>query len=166
MTEEQAHKLLDNIATPRMVQWQIEEFKKSHPSLYAVVIESIQKAHSLPRKKEKKVVQPPTLEEVKIFFKDNGYSEDAAVRAFNHYEQGKDEVTGQWRDSQGTPVVIWKQKVRTNWFNDKNKIGAFTPKIAQNPTPSIYGGNFFDKDKKQVTTNPIQSDANGFGKEK
>jgi hypothetical protein len=70
---------------------------------------------------KKKEFQPPTLAAVKQYFKDEGYREDVAIRAFNHYEKGG------WKDSNGKQVKNWKQKMYTNWMKDENKIKAAKP---------------------------------------
>lgn len=69
-------------------------------------------------KKEKKVRMfvPPTLDEVKKYFTDNGYYESAAVKAYNYY------AAGNWIDSKGTPVTAWKQKMIGVWFKPENKM--------------------------------------------
>lgn len=59
---------------------------------------------------------PPTVEDVKNYFKENGYSEESAIKAFEHYELGN------WHDTNGKPVIAWKQKVHTVWFKPENKI--------------------------------------------
>ncbi len=59
---------------------------------------------------------PPTLNEVKEFFKSKGYSETGAIKAWEHYDYGN------WIDSKGTPVRNWKQKMNTNWLRDEYKI--------------------------------------------
>jgi hypothetical protein len=68
--------------------------------------------------KEKKVRMfvPPTLDEVKKYFTDNGYYESAAVKAYNYY------AAGNWIDSKGTPVTAWKQKMIGVWFKPENKM--------------------------------------------
>jgi hypothetical protein len=58
---------------------------------------------------------PPTLDEVKIYFKENGYSDEAAIKAFEHYSLGN------WHDTNGKPVFAWKQKMHTVWFKPENK---------------------------------------------
>lgn len=58
---------------------------------------------------------PPTQEEVREFFKENGQPIDVADKAYDHYT--KDDA--KWHDSQGNPVRNWKQKCRTVWFNSK-----------------------------------------------
>lgn len=68
------------------------------------------------RRKETKEFIPPTLDEVKSYFKENGYKEDTAIRAYNGYN-----VAG-WIDSKGKPVLNWKQKMINVWFSPENKI--------------------------------------------
>lgn len=65
--------------------------------------------------KRKKLI-PPILDEVKLYFHENGYREDIAIRAFNFYNEAK------WHDSKGNPVRNWKQKMISVWFKDENKI--------------------------------------------
>jgi hypothetical protein len=66
----------------------------------------------------KKTFTPPTLDEVKAFFKEKGYSEESATKAFNHYELAEPK----WTDTTGKPVRSWKQKMSTNWFRDEHKV--------------------------------------------
>lgn len=66
------------------------------------------------RKISKKKFIPPTLDEVKEYFKEKGYSEEAAKRAFDYYEAGG------WKDSTGKPVKSWKQKMIAVWFKPQN----------------------------------------------
>jgi len=58
----------------------------------------------------------PSLEEVKEFFKSKGYSEEGAIKAWEHYDYGN------WIDTKGTPVKNWKQKMNTNWLREEFKI--------------------------------------------
>lgn len=59
---------------------------------------------------------PPLLDYVKEYFKENGYTEESAIKAFNYY------TTGNWKDSRGNKVKNWKQKMQSVWFKDENKI--------------------------------------------
>lgn len=59
---------------------------------------------------------PPSVEEVKSFFKERGYAEEAAVKAWNHYELAK------WHDTSGKPVLNWRQKMNTVWFKPENRM--------------------------------------------
>lgn len=112
------------------------------------------------KKRTVKEFVPPTIDEVKQYFKDNGYSEETAVRGYEHYKEGD------WTDSDGRKVVNWKQKMRTNWFHDKNKIGAKpTNKFNNNepqPQQKVYSGSFFKNNEQ--TNNPLKEDANDFGR--
>lgn len=67
-------------------------------------------------KKPKPAFVPPTLQEVKDFFKSEGYTDEIATQAFNHYKHGN------WHDSRGNPVKNWKQKMSNNWFKSEHKI--------------------------------------------
>ena len=66
--------------------------------------------------KEKKEYIYPILEDVILFFKENGYSESVAKQAWNYYEDAG------WSDSSGKKVLNWKQKMRGVWFRDEYKI--------------------------------------------
>lgn len=69
------------------------------------------------RNREKKVknfIAPP-LSDVKLFFKEHGYSEASAEKAFNHYDLAN------WHDTNGNQVKNWKQKMNTVWFKTENQ---------------------------------------------
>jgi hypothetical protein len=68
-------------------------------------------------KKEKinKEFVPPGIEEVRSYFEENGYTSEAARKAFQYYSAGN------WIDSHGHPVKNWKQKILNNWFKDEYK---------------------------------------------
>lgn len=65
-------------------------------------------------KRKRKEFVPPTIEEVKAFFREKGYSASLAQRAFDYYELGN------WHDKNNKPVLNWKLKM-SNWFNDADK---------------------------------------------
>jgi len=67
-------------------------------------------------KPKKKSFVPPTEEEVKAFFKENGYNEETAIKCYGYY------VDLGWTDSYGNKVLNWKSKMRNNWFKDQYKI--------------------------------------------
>jgi hypothetical protein len=72
-----------------------------------------------PNKKKQRVQpQPPSLNEVIEYFKDNGYNEEIARKAFNHY------AVADWKDKNGKKVMNWKQKMNTVWFGDEGKLPA------------------------------------------
>jgi DNA-binding MarR family transcriptional regulator len=74
------------------------------------------KDNNILAKPKKKGFVPPTLEEVKVFFRENGYTEEVAIRAFKHYEEND------WKDTYNNKVLNWKSKMRNNWFKDQYKI--------------------------------------------
>ena len=61
---------------------------------------------------------PPDKDDVVLYFKENGYSKDAALKAFKYYD------TAGWKDSKGNKVRNWKQKMIAVWFKDENKVQA------------------------------------------
>lgn len=67
------------------------------------------------------ISKSPTLEEVKKYFLENGYSEDGATAAHEYYSELN------WHNSKNKPVKVWKTTMRNNWFRDKYKI---VPKVA------------------------------------
>ncbi len=73
------------------------------------------KESKVKEKKVKKVFIPPSVEDVKSFFKENGYTEQAGEKAFKYYDEAN------WHDSKGSAVISWKQKMRGIWFKDENK---------------------------------------------
>lgn len=58
---------------------------------------------------------PPSLDEVKAFFREKGYREDVAIKAYDYYSDGN------WCDKNNKPVKNWKLKMHI-WFRDENKI--------------------------------------------
>ncbi len=70
---------------------------------------------STPDNQKKKFI-PPTLQEVKEYFSEKGYSQESAQKAFEYYAEAD------WKDSYGKKVISWKQKMIANWFNPENKL--------------------------------------------
>lgn len=68
------------------------------------------------KKIKKKSFSPPTKNEVKTYFLENGFTESAGLKAFDYY------AVADWKDSRGNQVKNWKQKMRGVWFKDENKI--------------------------------------------
>lgn len=66
--------------------------------------------------RRKNSFMPPSLEEVKAFFKERGFTQESAVKAWNHYDLFN------WHDTSGKPVLNWKQKMNSVWFKPENKI--------------------------------------------
>lgn len=72
-------------------------------------------------KKSHQAFTPPTLDEVKVYFLENSYTEHSAIKAFNYYNSAN------WKDSKGNQVKNWKQKMQGVWFKDDNKIQTVIP---------------------------------------
>lgn len=68
-------------------------------------------------RRNKKDIVPPTVDEIRSYFKENGYSDDIAIRAFNYYD------SAHWKDKSGKSVKNWKQKMIGVWFKEEHKIG-------------------------------------------
>ena len=79
------------------------------------------------RKVKEDIFIPPVLEDVIIYFDENGYSKEAATKAFNYYNN-----LG-WKNSKGNQVVNWKNTMLNNWFKDENKKKVQAPII-----PTFY----------------------------
>jgi len=109
---------------------------------------------------------PPTLENVIEYFKENGYSEQVAKKAFKYYDSGN------WTDSKGNKVKNWKQKMIAVWFKDENKInGLPVQRKEEIPSYKMFtyeqmlqkldksGGNMsFWKDYKKVKIKNLPSE--------
>jgi hypothetical protein len=70
----------------------------------------------------KKSVPPPPIESVIAYFIENGYTEDAARRAWNYYNASLADGGMVWKDGKGQTVKSWKQKMQSVWFKDEYKI--------------------------------------------
>lgn len=90
---------------------------QSHHNLSLIPIESHPNKNKKNEKNERSAgeLQPPTIEEVKLYFKKNGYPESLAQRAFDYYS------VNDWKDGKGRPVKNWKQKFISVWFKEENK---------------------------------------------
>lgn len=85
-----------------------------------IQIHSITNTHINKTKKEnikrKKVdFEPPTLDEVKRYFIENGYSPIKGEQAFNYYSSSN------WVDKNNKQVLNWKLKMQM-WFKPEDKI--------------------------------------------
>lgn len=74
------------------------------------------KSKSKERKEEKEKNNfPPSLHEVINYFKENGFTEYSAKKAYQYYNEAN------WIDSKGNKVLSWKQKMISVWFKEENK---------------------------------------------
>ena len=63
---------------------------------------------------------PPPLEEVILYFEENGYTKDSATKMFEYYEESRKPRGRVWKDGRGNTVKNWKQKARSVWFKPDN----------------------------------------------
>jgi hypothetical protein len=56
----------------------------------------------------------PSIDDVILYFKENGYTEESGIKAFRYYD------TANWVDSKGNHVKNWKQKMLSVWFKPEN----------------------------------------------
>ena len=64
--------------------------------------------------KEEVVFIPPILNDVLVYFDENGYSKEAATKAFNYY------TNLGWKNSKGNQVINWKNTMQV-WFTPENE---------------------------------------------
>ena len=69
-----------------------------------------------PKREKKKPAKAPTLQEVKDYFKQEGYQEDTAIKFHKYYEMLE------WYDNRGQPVLRWKAKAVATWFKAETKL--------------------------------------------
>ena len=63
---------------------------------------------------KKKNLEPPTLEEVKQWFTEQGSTAEQGAKAWQYYTDGN------WHDAKGQPVKNWRQKMRGGrWLEPK-----------------------------------------------
>lgn len=58
---------------------------------------------------------PPSLQEVEMFFSENGFGSVYAKQAFDYYE------LGEWKDGAGKQVKNWKQKMKGVWLTEEKR---------------------------------------------
>ena len=66
------------------------------------------------KNEKKEVFIPPVLNDVLVYFDENGYSKEAATKAFNYY------TNLGWKNSKGNQVINWKNTMQ-NWFTPENE---------------------------------------------
>ena len=66
---------------------------------------------------KKKNLEPPTLEEVKAWFTEQGSTAEQGAKAWQYYTDGN------WHDAKGQPVKNWRQKMRGGrWLGVKAQL--------------------------------------------
>jgi hypothetical protein len=68
------------------------------------------------QEEEKNKKKEIRIEDIKLYFFENGYTDLSAQRFFDYYS------VANWKDSKGNKVKNWKQKAQAVWFKPDNKI--------------------------------------------
>lgn len=71
-----------------------------------------------PKKQNKNLFIPPSIDEIKYFFKEKGYTESKAIQFYEYYSNGNPA----WSDGKGRLIASWKQKAISVWFRPEDKI--------------------------------------------
>lgn len=84
--------------------------------------QSIVKKTRVKKTKEDDVIPPPPIfSDVLAYFKENGYSEQAAKKAFDYYQTSVTDTKPHWSDGKGNPIKNWKMKMQSVWFKEEHK---------------------------------------------
>ena len=71
---------------------------------------------------KKKNFEPPTLDEVKAWFTEQGSTAEAGAKAWQYY------TDGEWIDAKGQPVRNWRQKMRGGrWLESVKPVESIKP---------------------------------------
>jgi len=123
------YKIKKEKSAERLKQWR-ENQQVTENVTHSELVRNASKV-KISKVKESKVkvlqVINPTLEDVIFYFNENGYSREAATKAFNYYSN-----LG-WKNSKGNEVINWKNTMLNNWFKDENKKKVQAPII-----PTFY----------------------------
>lgn len=114
--------------------------KKSKPNTKPSIkpFESLDEKNQKPTTKQREIeieskieiekkVKEININDIKLYFFENGYSEISAQKFFDYYS------IANWKDSKGNKVKNWKQKAQAVWFKDENKI-----KDTNSPLKMVY----------------------------
>lgn len=77
------------------------------------IAKQIEKENKIKIKNKEKEIN---IDDIKIYFLENGYSENSAKKFYDYYS------IANWKDSKGNQVKNWKQKAQAVWFKPENKI--------------------------------------------
>ena len=116
------HKNIINRLIYHKLSFKILEKLKKKPTVGATVgaTVNISISKSISKRKEggageEKQFIPPSEKEVIDYFKEKGFTENAAKQCFQGY------AINNWIDSQGKKIKNWKQKAIQVWFTEKNR---------------------------------------------
>jgi hypothetical protein len=94
--------------------------------------ESLEQKNDKPISKQREIetkieieskVKEIKIEDIKLYFLENGFSEISAQKFFDYYS------IANWKDSKGNKVKNWKQKAQAVWFKPENKTQNNEPKF-------------------------------------
>jgi hypothetical protein len=116
----QKHEMIEKIATQQSTQLptriticNYDKYQdERHSDRHSSVTRTRRRINSSIRKKH---IKNPNLDEVKEFFKEKGFKEEIAIRAWSGYDAAG------WIDTNGKPVRNWKQKMINVWFTEENR---------------------------------------------
>ena len=74
------------------------------------------KKNKIKEEEEEEEEKEINIDDIKIYFLQNGYSENSAKKFYDYYS------IANWKDSKGNQVKNWKQKAQAVWFKPENKI--------------------------------------------
>jgi hypothetical protein len=103
--------------------------KKSVNDLFNSILDRLDSLESKKRGTKKRTL-PESIEEVKAFFKEYGFSEELAEKFWKSYS------VNNWCDGKNNPVVNWKQKAINVWFKPEDKIDAKATTKTSGPSKS------------------------------
>ena len=110
------YKIKKEKSAERLKQWrenqQVTENETHSESVRNATKVKISKVKESKVKKEAFI--PPVLNDVLVYFDENGYSKEAATKAFNYY------TNLGWKNSKGNQVINWKNTMQ-NWFTPENE---------------------------------------------
>lgn len=108
----------------KMKQFAMQEFESRNAKLEIRNANKGKESKGNESKVNKKVVSippPPIFSDVLAYFKDNGYSEQSAKKAFDYYQTSVTETKPHWSDGKGNPIKNWKMKMQSVWFKEEHK---------------------------------------------
>jgi hypothetical protein len=92
---------------------------------------------------KKKNLEPPTLEDVKAWFIEQGSTAEQGAKAWQYYTDGN------WHDAKGQPVKNWRQKMRGGrWLEVKaqlpqtSEVKTYKPLNSYEPEPNTEIDDF------------------------
>lgn len=92
---------------------------------------SIEDSKPTRKSKSRKEFIPPTVEEVRKYCDEKGYSVDA-VRFIEYYSDRN------WKDSLGRPVLDWKQRIISTWSKNSHGLPKTPEEIKRNKSERDY----------------------------